>query len=115
MIIHEGKPQVSVSANRPIPATIRICNPIRKTADACEGFVGDTDDVVVKIVEWVADVPRKFSATLTVAVRWGRDWIIGILKPPDWIHFFPRAESVGLGRSVVKNKGSLISNCAFRM
>ena len=94
LIIYKWKAKSSIPTYRPIPAAIRICNLIGKASDPCEGLVSDPDDVMIEIMERIAQMPHEISAVFALTIGRWRNRIIGIFKPPDGIQFFPGAEFV---------------------
>jgi len=108
MIIHKWQPQHAIAAHSPIPSAIWIGDAIGIAANACEMFVANPNHVMIEVMKRVAHVPHEFSAALAFPIirRW--NWIIGVLKPPDWVQLAPDAEFLRrLGRMVV-NLGSFV-------
>ena len=83
LIIHKGKPQAFVFADRPIPAAVRFRIFIGKSANAPKWFITDADNVVVEVMKWIAHVPHEFAATFALSIPGRRHRIIRIFEPPD--------------------------------
>ena len=83
--------------HREIPAAVRVGIPLRISAAADECFVPDADDVMIKIVEWIAEMPQKKPAFGIRPIPRGRLRIVNVPKPPDRIELVVKMDFRQIG------------------
>jgi hypothetical protein len=103
-IVNERKTPAFIAAYRPIPTLFRIRNTIREPPCPEKGFISDPNDIKVKVVTGVAHVPHKIPASFARAIRFRRERIIGISKPPERVQLL-RITEIVRGPWVVGNYG----------
>ena len=69
-----------------IPAAVGVGIPLGVSSAAREGFAGNADDVVVKIMERIAETPFKRAVRVARQIPFRRDGVVGIFQPPDGIY-----------------------------
>ena len=85
--IHQRMP-----SSRDIPTAIRAEIVVRKAPASRHSLIGHADDIKGEIVQRITETPFRQAVFVIGSVRFGWDWVIGVLKPPDGIEFVPRAD-----------------------
>ena len=85
-----------VAAHAPIPAVVRVERILGETANASEWFVGQTNNVAIKIVAGITQMPQEITAALAGSVPIGRNWFISVSEPPERVEFLAGAKPVRL-------------------
>jgi len=96
VIREEWQSKPFVMAYRPVPAFVRIGDVDGMPAYADEFLVRDSNNVEGKVVAGVAQVPRSVPAAIARTIPIGRKRLVGVSKPPHWIHLLGGPEAAHL-------------------